>query len=722
MTEATFHDFDLPEWLQDAIEAAGYTAPTPVQAAAIPVIVGGSNVIAQAQTGTGKTAAFTIPLLAAMSPDNGPLQVLLLAPTRELARQVADEFVKLGTAAGIVTMTVYGGVAFEPQIEAFQNAHVVIATPGRLLDHLRRGNVRFDNLRVFGLDEADEMLSMGFEREVQEVVRQLPEERQTLLFSATMPTAVVRFAENFVRDAIRLDLSSDAVGASSVRHIVYRIDASRRVAALRALLRSRTVRGAIIFANTRLETFRVTELLRGEGYNVAVLNGDMAQNERERTIEQLRAETIDFLVATDIAARGIDITWLKAVINYEMPDTPETYIHRTGRTGRAGQLGTAYSFVTPGDVGCFHQLQKFFGLRMESGTLPGREEVMRARADEAIADVLEPLSHESVLDYGPYLSVARRLAESPDGPRRIAKLVAFFNANQAQLGVATPLVQRADVQSDEHAAEPVAAPQRRREPAAADVQAQGADGDGAAAPRQPRERAERPERAERTERTERPETQPATSGALDAAAVRDWILANSQPDKSFRSGHAIAHGMGLTEEQVDELAEGSPLLEQVGSGRSMWRVVDSEAAAAAPARSEERQARRPEPQRDTDAPAPREKRAERRDDRREDRRDERPARAPQREARRQPAPAIQREAHRAWTALRVNLGEDHVSEAELPDLLAELAGFDRDDVGRVQLHKRHAIIDVAEAYWRDFVDALHNQDWKDQRLNVHRAR
>lgn len=780
MQTPSFGDLNLPQWLQDNIEAIGYTAPTPVQAEAIPLVLSGVDVVAQAQTGTGKTAAFAIPLLASIKPEDGPVQVVILGPTRELTRQISEEFHNLGRDSGIVTATVYGGVAFEPQLEAFKNAQIIVATPGRLLDHLRRGSVNFKNLRVFGFDEADEMLSMGFEREVTEIMSFLPEERQNLLFSATMPHDVMRFADNFLTEAERLNLSSDSVGATSVKHVAYYIDGSMRVAALRALLRSRTVRGAIIFANTRAETFRVTSLLEEEGYSVGVLNGEMAQRDRERTLTKLKSESLDFLVATDIAARGIDISWLRAVINYEMPDNAETYIHRTGRTGRAGQLGTAYSFITPGDVSCIHQLEKFFSIRFVASALPDRRQVRQARADEELDRLLEPLNENRTLDYGRYLALARRLSETEEGPRTIAKLIALYESPAT--AALTRSVNDETVAKDDADAPSEPAQTRERvqvsEPEQDESQAQedARDDSRGGAPREERrERAssrgeddassqradESSKRSAKGRREESEETEKSSDKAPDTEkserpsehtgeTIAAWIAENSRPDNKCRSAHAVAKALDMSEEEVDRLADDFDGLVRTGGRRNLWKVVDEEILeeAGVPLDNDDDDDDRDssddnDKAQKSDKGSKKGRSNKRNDDRDDDRRssrkddddddkkgkDSKKGRSNKRgdgdkkPGKKSRSGSQRPDRDRQWVALRVNVGGDSFDDPQsFIEWFAEFAGFDADDIKGADLRGKHAVVDVDESYWRDFIEAVHNQKWEGRQVHVHRAR
>lgn len=692
ISEVSFQDLDLPQWLTDRLAEVGYESPTPVQAAAIPAVRSGSDVVAQAQTGTGKTAAFAIPLLAEIDPSNGPVQALILTPTRELAQQVSDEFATLGEQSELRAFSVYGGVSMDPQIDAFKRAHVIVGTPGRLLDHLRRGTLKLTNLRVFGLDEADEMLSMGFEREISEILSLLPEKRQNLLFSATMPSAVMRFAQNFLVDPKELNLSSDSVGAASVRHLTYEIGGDARLAALRSLLRSHTVRGAIIFANTKSETFRVHEQLVSEGYSAGVLNGDLPQKEREKILRQLKDESLDFLVATDIAARGIDISWLRAVINYEMPSTAETYIHRTGRTGRAGTVGTAYSLITPGDVSVYHALNKLYDIRFERGTLPTRSDVRALRADEEIERLLAALDEDQRLIYGQYLAIARRLSERSDGARDVAKLLAFYERAQA-VGFSKAEATQEDGESQTaETREPAASRAAKAAPTPALATIPGAE-----AP-QSKEDAPVQRQAELSKPT--PATRP------EANKIVQWISNNSRNKPPTRSAHAVAKALNMTEEEVNIAAGDDPRLERLSGRNVRWRVhplTPTEAVVAVHDADQVDADSVPEISRMPDTPTE-------------------TVGAVRSDVSRTALPSLPN-LPESWVRLRVNVGRDNFSnDRELGRWFAEYAGFDSSDVRKIQCTEKSATVEVDENYWRDFIEALHNQSWNGHQLHVHRAR
>jgi ATP-dependent RNA helicase DeaD len=439
MTISSFEALSLSPATLAAVLDAGYREPTAVQVAAVPAMLSGRDIVIQSQTGTGKTAAFVLPTVERIEPVDGRIEALVLVPTRELAQQVCNEFERLGKGRGIRAVAVFGGTGFEKQKEQLLRAHAVVATPGRLLDFIRRGNVSLGNVRFFGLDEADEMLSMGFEKDVLDIISHVPAGRQSFLCSATYNDPIRRIASRFIHDPLQVNTSSDQLGARSVRHVAFKVPYTDKYAPLRRLIVGRSIAGAIIFANTRAETFRITETLRADRHSVDVLNGDLSQAEREAALARMRDGGINFLVATDVAARGIDISGLPAVINFDMPDSADVYVHRTGRTGRAGQAGVAYSLVTPADVTVYHQLHKFFDLTFEEQTLPVESDLRRILADRALSQLLDGLDAQSDLDYAAFIPLARRLAEAADGSRTIAKLMAYFVARPEQTTQAVPV-------------------------------------------------------------------------------------------------------------------------------------------------------------------------------------------------------------------------------------------------------------------------------------------
>lgn len=425
----TFADLDLSPDVLRAIEEMGFVTPTPVQSAALTPAKAGEDLIVQARTGTGKTAAFGLPLVDGLVTADGGPQALILAPTRELALQSAREIARLGAHRGIRTTAVYGGAPIERQVrEIAEGAQIVSGTPGRVLDHLKRGTLDGDKLRVLVLDEADEMLSMGFARELNAIVALLPTRRQTMLFSATIDGAVDRMSKRIMREPERISLSSDAVGARTVTHYYYLITGAGHGKLLMRVLENEDPESAIIFCNTRAATERTANLLQQAGFNAAWLNGDLPQSERERVLKRTREGSLRYLVATDVAARGIDISHVTHVINFDFPENIESYIHRTGRTGRAGRTGTAISLVSPQALGSLYYLRLQYKIFPIERTVPTEGE-LQTRLETDRIDLLSEAFPETTDEV--QRAVARRLLTHPDAERIIGGLLqAFFGTKE----------------------------------------------------------------------------------------------------------------------------------------------------------------------------------------------------------------------------------------------------------------------------------------------------
>lgn len=403
----SFDEMPLCDDVKQALAEMGYTHPAAVQHAVYEPAVRGKDVVVQARTGTGKTAAFGIPLVDQMIKRSlrAP-QALILTPTRELALQVSREIERIGATRGIRPATVYGGAPMQRQIDALRDgAQIVVGTPGRVLDHMRRGTLSPKELRILILDESDEMLSMGFERELNAIVDFLPEQRQTLLFSATLPPEIVRMASTRLHDPQFIYLSGDHVGALEILHFVYFVRQDK-VDTLVRVLEVENPESALIFCNTRDDTERVASQLQRAGYDADWLNGDLPQSEREKVMTRSKEGNLRFLVATDVAARGIDISHLTHVINFDFPDSTEVYVHRTGRTGRMGRTGTAISLITPHDIGGLYYLRLTYKIRPFEKQLP-TEGDLKTRAE---ADMVTMLAEAFATDPHPDdVALARRL-------------------------------------------------------------------------------------------------------------------------------------------------------------------------------------------------------------------------------------------------------------------------------------------------------------------------
>ena len=446
----TFEELGLSKEVLTALKDMGWDTPTPVQRDSYPLAIAGHDIIVQSRTGTGKTGAFGIPLVDKLITEEGDEQALVLAPTRELALQSAAEIEKLGAYRKIDTVAVYGGASMDQQVRALEKgARVISGTPGRVLDHLKRGTMDASKLRFLVLDEADEMLSMGFAKELHAIIERLPKKRQTLLFSATVDRAIKRVAEKHMHDPQFLGLSGDHVGALGIEHFVYMVSGVGRVANLITVLETEDPESALIFCNTKAETEEVSAALQRAGFNAEWLNGDRPQKEREEVLGRVRREEIRFLVATDVAARGIDVSHLTHVINFSLPENVEQYVHRTGRTGRAGRTGTAITLVGPTELGILYYLRLQYRIFPVERTLPSEgEERTRQEADRiAMIDAAYPK--------GPGerdLALVRRFLTHANAERMLAGLLgAFFGEETGDVDkVAAAKRRRGKQHPDDH--------------------------------------------------------------------------------------------------------------------------------------------------------------------------------------------------------------------------------------------------------------------------------
>ncbi len=360
----TFQDLHLQPALLRAVGAIGYTQPTPIQAAAIGPILRGKDLIGCAQTGTGKTAAFAIPILQRLrtNPKHFPIRALVLTPTRELALQIQENFTQYGQFLPLRSTVIFGGVGQGPQVQALeQGVDILVATPGRLNDLCNQGHIDLSGLEIFVLDEADRMLDMGFIHDVRKVIARLPQKRQTLLFSATMPKEIAELAKSILRNPIRVEVTPQSSTVEAIRQQVYKVDKGNKKLLLTHLLRTRNDPSVLVFTNTKHGANRVAEMLTKSGIPAMAIHGNKSQSARVTALENFKSGAIRVLVATDIAARGIDVNDLACVINYELPNVPETYVHRIGRTGRAGRSGIAISFCNYDELAYLRDIERLIG-------------------------------------------------------------------------------------------------------------------------------------------------------------------------------------------------------------------------------------------------------------------------------------------------------------------------------------------------------------------------
>ncbi len=441
LPEATLEG--LPEPLQAACARAGWTALLPVQARAIPYMLAGRNLMVQSQTGSGKTGAFLLPILERIDKGKGACQALILVPTRELAQQVAREAELLRGDRGIRTAVVYGGVKYGPQLEAFRaGAQIVVGTPGRILDHLLKGALNLDDLRILVFDEADRMLSMGFYPDMKRVQQFLPHrEINGCMFSATFPAYVIRLAGEFLRNPEFLSLSQDHVHVVGTDQIFYLVPGMQRERSLIRIIELENPVSAIIFCNMKSTVHYVTVVLKRFGYDADELSSDLAQGAREKVMARVRKGTLRFLVATDVAARGIDIPDLSHVIQYEPPEDPELYIHRAGRTGRVGASGTAITLVAGMEQFTLRAIARSYNIELHEKSLPSDEDIEAIVAQRVIASLEAKLRSRDGLEnerMRRFIPLGRSLAEAEEDSPLVAMLLDDYYQRTLQAAPLSP--------------------------------------------------------------------------------------------------------------------------------------------------------------------------------------------------------------------------------------------------------------------------------------------
>ena len=381
MTE-DFVVLNLRPELMRAVSELGYLEPTPIQSAIIPLMLGGADVIGQAQTGTGKTAAFALPILNNLIPGQKHIQALVMCPTRELALQVSKAFSEYGQFCDVRVLAVYGGQPYGPQINRLnKGVDVVVGTPGRMIDLLDRKCLSLEHVRTVVLDEADEMLSMGFIDDIQTILAGTPSGRQTALFSATLPNPIRRLADKYMNDPQSVTIQREQVTVAAIEQRCYIVNGRDKLAALTRIFEMEEITSALIFVRTRAATGELAAALSARGFTAEALNGDLNQDARERTLNRFRTAQVKVLVATDVAARGLDIDDISHVFNYDLPDDPELYVHRIGRTGRAGKAGIAISLVTPGEKRLLRQVESFAHLTIKRVGLPTEDDILVHREE-----------------------------------------------------------------------------------------------------------------------------------------------------------------------------------------------------------------------------------------------------------------------------------------------------------------------------------------------------
>jgi ATP-dependent RNA helicase DeaD len=383
----SFLDFNFKSALQEAINSAGFIKPSPIQKESIPIITKGFDIVAQAQTGTGKTAAFSLPILNKIAPKNG-VEMVVIVPTRELAIQVSDEIYKFGKNLGLNSATIYGGSSYERQIKHIKTASIVVATPGRLLDLLKSKKIKL-NPKFVVLDEADEMLDMGFLEDIKKIFKHFSAKRQTLMFSATMPKPIIELSKTILNDPKFVKITKDNVTNENITQSFYVVKEHQRDDALIRLLDFFNPSKAIVFCRTKKEVDRVANFIAAIGYSAKGLHGDMGQKEREEVIKAFKNDKLEILVATDVAARGLDVNNISHVINFHLPYDNQSYVHRIGRTARGGKSGKAISIVTPSEFKALKNIQKNIGNKLEAKVIPTINDVYMRQKEQIKNDIIK---------------------------------------------------------------------------------------------------------------------------------------------------------------------------------------------------------------------------------------------------------------------------------------------------------------------------------------------
>src|SRR6476469_5303446 len=427
--QPSFADLQIHPAVLQAVSDVGYESPSAIQAATIPAMMAGSDVVGLAKTGTGKTAAFAIPILSKIDPTSRTTQALVLAPTRELALQVAEAFSRYGAHLHVNVLPIYGGSSYGPQLAGLKRgAQVVVGTPGRVIDHLEKGTLDVSHLDYMVLDEADEMLQMGFAEDVERILADTPEYKQVALFSATMPPAIRKITTKYLHDPVEVTVKARTATAENISQRYIEVAGPRKMDALTRVLEVEPFEAMIVFVRTKQATEEVAERLKARGFCEAAINGDIPQPVRERTISALKDGSIDILVATDVAARGLDVERISHVLNYDMPHDPESYVHRIGRTGRAGRSGSAILFVSPRERHMLKSIERATRQQLTEAELPTIDHVNAQRVEkfrDSITDALGApgfeLFRRMIEDYErendvPMVDIAAALAaQSRDG-------------------------------------------------------------------------------------------------------------------------------------------------------------------------------------------------------------------------------------------------------------------------------------------------------------------
>jgi ATP-dependent RNA helicase DeaD len=535
-----FADLGLSEPVLRALEAVGYESPSPIQAATIPPLLEGRDVLGQAQTGTGKTAAFALPALSNIDLRQTKPQVLVLAPTRELAIQVAEAFQKYAAKlSGFHVLPIYGGQSYGPQLSALRRGvHVVVGTPGRILDHMKRGTLNLDGLKYLVLDEADEMLRMGFIDDVEFILQKAPPQRQVALFSATMPSAIRRIAQTYLKSPTEITIKSKTTTATNIRQRYWMVSGMQKLDALTRILEAETFEGMIIFCRTKAATAELAEKLSARGFSAAALSGDVAQKDRERIVARLKNGQVDIVVATDVAARGLDVERISHVVNYDIPTDTESYVHRIGRTGRAGRSGDAILFLAPRERHLLAAIERATRQTIQRMELPTPATVNENRAAKFKSKITEALASEGL---DPFRSLIENYEREHNIPAlEIAAALARLVQGDKPLLLSASEMREGPSEGRDHAARGPRA--ERSEPRREDQRESSRSARTG--------RAEKPERLERNERPAKPVRAREAEAGMETYRIE---VGHTHKVKPANIVGAIANEAGLDSEYIGRI-------------------------------------------------------------------------------------------------------------------------------------------------------------------------
>lgn len=429
----TFNDFGLEPKVLQAITELGFEEPTPIQAKTLPLALEGRDLIGQAQTGTGKTAAFGLPMINKIKVTEEKIVALIMTPTRELAIQVAEEIGKLSKFKGLRSLPIYGGQDIVRQMRALKkNPQIIIGTPGRLLDHINRRTIKLDDVKTVVLDEADEMLDMGFMEDIQSILRLVPADRHTMLFSATMPPNIQRLAQQFLRTPEFVSVIPKEISVPLISQSYIEVNERQKFDVLSRLLDMESPDLAIVFGRTKRRVDELSEALQKRGYSADGLHGDLSQNQRDAVMRKFRDGSIDVLVATDVAARGLDVSGVTHVINFDLPQDPESYVHRIGRTGRAGREGSAWTFVSPREIDQLHLIEKMTRHKINKRPLPSVAEAIEGKQKVTAEKLLEVVQSE---DFNEFKGLSIQLLEQYDSVVLLASALKLLTGEKKEISI-----------------------------------------------------------------------------------------------------------------------------------------------------------------------------------------------------------------------------------------------------------------------------------------------